>query len=1179
MEHSIFFGCVRTEKRCILSVNHKTKTVLALNASEVLLRKKFHQVVCVMEDENHSDVALLYSKSHDNPFELKLDSEQDRSDFKRICEICLSNDNREYLETYAQHHIKKKHLCRFKRNQEEFQIVFISVQNYHILFYERDSPAKIIDCITVCNFAILGECKFRQAMQLKSEFNGNYYIKFDTEREHKYFVKVFTEVKAKHIRHDMQNRINQGSPLDHLVLQMQIMSLFESSQALQSPSQPSSPVLNSPQNAGVQYEDLKAFSGPRNGMKPQLRAPSVASISSRGSGRTEDTMTSQSVHKFGPRQRQLIVPKPGVSPSRTPEGMYRSLKSRSPAPGMRIVHSEQADDFSRPGGYGKSPSCSRPRSPEEMKRKPDERRIRPESPNPPNTFDFVRPGIRIPSINRQVSRSPAKIPMENNMGAKHFLDASDYMYDVLVPLKVSTAQGPCTLLAGSQVKVVERKRKKKDGRTIIQFRISDPIAGICYLVDDQGRLTINNTAVRRQYSPFSWNQAMQDFHRNFQWNGKHRSMIIYWGSDHSSKRNRVVEVPSKVSTLSDLKLVSLCIPSQATHGFGISEDCKLFVFGETMSSTKWNPMGLHMKTTSYRPSLVPKFSNHQVIQVCGSNEHTIVLTSDGQVFGWGKSELTGRHTDTSTPKPLKFLKDYRIVGICSSSHVNCAWDIRGRLFTWGKVGPWLGLGEELSPYENNHVSVPFGEVDLSPYDSTHIQRVSCSTHVLVLMSNGKVFSFGNNQCGQLGVDLLESCSVPQIVTEFPSCTDVSAGLEHSVFLDVNGQIYTCGSNAYLQSGHSRPMNYLVPTLLDCFHTRMVRVEAGAYHTFAISTYGCVVLWGKEPYADDTNLPHVVEDLRHWRTYQIVSGSDFCMALGVLVASSVNKEGLPTGPERSLVRLKQQNSRRRMSVEKQNRTRDKSEYANSIPNGDRFVNQVSRSVPRMRSKKRRPSLTREAIISPDGKRPFIVEPTPQPAQDNGLISYQHSQTKPPKLIVSGSDEPYQQQENNILESISDDPEDRYIISYVKYGDDVNPQYKRSWSLQLHRTKQFVYSYLDDPEHVEVLLSGHFFKYDYKELQNFVKNLQHSALPKRLVLKVVSFLPRCKHRIVFVITKRVINRRGVLERCFTYQHGNIRIYGKWNHDLFEVRKLDICSMSQFVGPGDIIALEKENSVYEF
>ena len=95
------------------------------------------------------------------------------------------------------------------------------------------------------------------------------------------------------------------------------------------------------------------------------------------------------------------------------------------------------------------------------------------------------------------------------MGAKHFLDASDYMYDVLVPLKVSTAQGPCTLLAGSQVKVVERKRKKKDGRTIIQFRISDPIAGICYLVDDQGRLTINNTAVRRQYSPFSWNQAMQ----------------------------------------------------------------------------------------------------------------------------------------------------------------------------------------------------------------------------------------------------------------------------------------------------------------------------------------------------------------------------------------------------------------------------------------------------------------------------------------------------------------------------------------------------------------------------------------------------------------------------------------------------------------------------------------------
>ena len=87
---------------------------------------------------------------------------------------------------------------------------------------------------------------------------------------------------------------------------------------------------------------------------------------------------------------------------------------------------------------------------------------------------------------------------------------------------------------------------------------------------------------------------------------------------------------------------------------------------------------------------------------------------------------------------------------------------------------------------------------------TSICAINCySEHTVCLDIEGRVFTFGDNSYGQLGVGK-DKDTLPfskEIMKVFlPPCKEVSCGSQFTVCITVDGDVYSFGNNTYGQLG-------------------------------------------------------------------------------------------------------------------------------------------------------------------------------------------------------------------------------------------------------------------------------------------------------------------------------------------------------------------------------------------
>ena len=90
-----------------------------------------------------------------------------------------------------------------------------------------------------------------------------------------------------------------------------------------------------------------------------------------------------------------------------------------------------------------------------------------------------------------------------------------------------------------------------------------------------------------------------------------------------------------------------------------------------------------------------------------------------------------------------------------------------------------------------------------------VKSISCGTHHSVLVGDGIVYSgnpyaWGRGSHGRLGLGYRQNVFTPVCINELYNAskvvTQVSAGGKHTAFLTKDGEVYTCGSNAFGQLG-------------------------------------------------------------------------------------------------------------------------------------------------------------------------------------------------------------------------------------------------------------------------------------------------------------------------------------------------------------------------------------------
>lgn len=95
-----------------------------------------------------------------------------------------------------------------------------------------------------------------------------------------------------------------------------------------------------------------------------------------------------------------------------------------------------------------------------------------------------------------------------------------------------------------------------------------------------------------------------------------------------------------------------------------------------------------------------------------------------------------------------------------------------------------------------------------------IKKIDCGAeYTMALDKNGKLFVFGSNSYGQLGIlGRLNKVNEPHQVLS-SSVADFACGEEHSAFIDENGNVYTWGYGCDGQLGHGNKNSVNIPMKL------------------------------------------------------------------------------------------------------------------------------------------------------------------------------------------------------------------------------------------------------------------------------------------------------------------------------------------------------------------------------
>ena len=262
----------------------------------------------------------------------------------------------------------------------------------------------------------------------------------------------------------------------------------------------------------------------------------------------------------------------------------------------------------------------------------------------------------------------------------------------------------------------------------------------------------------------------------------------------------------------------------------------------------------------------------KIVDVELGYDHTIVKTDQNRVFGFGENSYRQVGDDTSVDKSSPvYINNNLFSASLNKQYLSLAAGYKdsmiittdGDVLTYG-YGDYgqRGNGSNLSYTSKSNITINFNLLE----NETIIQGEMGLYHTLTLTSMGRIFSFGRNNQGQLGLGTVTAYNAfPTLVVSKPNLVaitdnflpidenivDVATGYLSSVLVTETGKVFTWGANDfgslgndYLASFHYSPTEITSNfTLQPTDKITKVFALLNSSSFAAISLEGKVFVWG------------------------------------------------------------------------------------------------------------------------------------------------------------------------------------------------------------------------------------------------------------------------------------------------------------------------------------------------
>eukprot|EP01084_Bolivina_argentea_P029768 55248_1 len=360
-----------------------------------------------------------------------------------------------------------------------------------------------------------------------------------------------------------------------------------------------------------------------------------------------------------------------------------------------------------------------------------------------------------------------------------------------------------------------------------------------------------------------------------------------WGQSDPKTMFPGYQYPTKPWNCDNLyqkQIFNVSVAKEGSHCFGIGANDWCFVWGK---ATHIGVLGLGTNIQETTPFLVRSLRKEVVKQTCCSALHSLCITGNEVIYGWGSKRLTNLSSDTNIPTPLQFLSGKGLRYICACNTHSLAYDRRSiHIYSWGMPGPWLG-------YDNDNTfplrQATFGLIKFNGYiysNKYKILSADCSSqYTLILLNTGYVGCCGFNEHGRMaiGKHVISSSKVLWSTSaNLRNIVRISAGAFHSGFVDMEGTVYTSGVGRNYRLGHENTDTIYKPQIVRSLIKVKVReIECVDATTYVITTCGQLVLFGKEPMTNKVHkTPFMLKHLSaSYRVYNVCASKDFCVLSG------------------------------------------------------------------------------------------------------------------------------------------------------------------------------------------------------------------------------------------------------------------------------------------------------------